>query len=661
MDSNTKPTGPNPTPDYTTLFTTTHRLGCRALAFSPDGRYIATGSQDTTMKILDTQRLVMQQNESSEERKVVRTLYDHTGAVNDIQFHPNGNVLASGSDDCQIKLFDMNKMHVKRAFRYLPDAYPIRSIRFHPSGDYLISGTDHHAVRIYDIHTMKCFIPSNPADNHNGGILNGLPATSIVFSKNSKYLLSTGMDSVGRLWDMTSGKVLVSYQGTSHQTDKTSMIFNYNEDYVVGSDDETSSLSIWDSRTGVLLLKLGGHTKQILAIASSPVDAGIMTGRYPLGKDYPGFKKPALPTKLELETRYLKSGGQHSLGAPKDMHGHDFMARNSHPHSQNTTETGLDIKELQSEFNAFKEKTRELELTLESVTKQYDEQTEEIAKLKDRHGIEKDKIYGELISIRKKYETATSECKRSELSYKRIVQENEQLERIASKSKEQENSTREKIDEQLQINKSLSNKVDELLQVNVTITAKLKKSESCEESKKALDRERKQETEQSQSDKKDIEDIEKQKYQLERLKGDYEMLKITMENKDRKISELQQQMELLETSNHKILETKNVLSEQILEMETRLHKNEIELTQVCQDKRLLTDDVAEIKIQLETVLARLSTATSKNNSLVIQIEKYKRDLDTLQKFASVLDQVETNGQNYLQLMRDMRKYLNTNE
>ncbi|KAL5040698.1 hypothetical protein RTP6_007683 [Batrachochytrium dendrobatidis] len=56
------------------------------------------------------------------------------------------------------------------------------------------------------------------------------------------------------------------------------MIFNYNEDYVVGSDDETSSLSIWDSRTGVLLLKLGGHTKQILAIASSPVDAGIMTG-----------------------------------------------------------------------------------------------------------------------------------------------------------------------------------------------------------------------------------------------------------------------------------------------------------------------------------------------------------------------------------------------
>ncbi|KAK5670087.1 hypothetical protein QVD99_003409 [Batrachochytrium dendrobatidis] len=511
----------------------------------------------------------------------------------------------------------------------------------------------------------------------------------------------------------------------------------------------------------------------------------IFHSRYPLGKDYPGFKKPALPTKLggrdsrkpsnsvaqlqqrlhtlagqipiaknmsagktthsspyaphgdksvqneyirnlqqqiyllELETRYLKSGGQHSL----DMHGHDFMARNSHPHSQNTTETGLDIKELQSEFNAFKEKTRELELTLESVTKQYDEQTEEIAKLKDRHGIEKDKIYGELISIRKKYETATSECKRSELSYKRIVQENEQLERIASKSKEQENSTREKIDEQLQINKSLSNKVDELLQVNVTITAKLKKSESvilgfkmeehqskirefenlvkeletkvkqheyemtrvdlckkkmdddlkdllsknialtykCEESKKALDRERKQETEQSQSDKKEIEDIEKQKYQLERLKGDYEMLKITMENKDRKISELQQQMELLETSNHKILETKNVLSEQILEMETRLHKNEIELTQVCQDKRLLTDDVAEIKIQLETVLARLSTATSKNNSLVIQIEKYKRDLDTLQKFASVLDQVETNGQNYLQLMRDMRKYLNTNE
>ncbi|KAH6559934.1 hypothetical protein BASA50_009024 [Batrachochytrium salamandrivorans] len=315
LDAAVKPEASKAAPDYTSWFTTLHRLGCRALAFAPDGRYIATGSQDTTLKILDTQRIVTQHNEASEERKVIRTLYDHTAAVNDIKFHPNGNILASGSDDCQIKLFDMNKMHVKRAFRYLADAYPIRSLCFHPSGDYLISGTDHHAVRIYDIHTMRCFIPSNPADHHSGGIIKvaysplgtnfatcsqdgsiklydtvssrcintipnahgGSPVTSVLFSKNSKYLLSAGMDSIGRLWDMTSGKVLVQYTGASLQTDKTDLIFTHNEEYVVGADDESSSLVLWDARTGALLTKLGGHTKQLLAIASSPVDAGVMT------------------------------------------------------------------------------------------------------------------------------------------------------------------------------------------------------------------------------------------------------------------------------------------------------------------------------------------------------------------------------------------------
>lgn len=53
------------------------------------------------------------------DKPVIRTLYDHTEQVNDLSFHPNGLVLASCSNDQSIKLFDLSKTGVKRAFRYL--------------------------------------------------------------------------------------------------------------------------------------------------------------------------------------------------------------------------------------------------------------------------------------------------------------------------------------------------------------------------------------------------------------------------------------------------------------------------------------------------------------------------------------------------------------
>jgi WD40 repeat protein len=98
-------------------------------------------------RVIDCEQVILQHTEASEEKKVIKTLYDHTACVNEIVFHPNGAVVASCADDFNIKLYDLSKTHAKRGFRYLGDAYPVQSISFHPSGDYIISGTDHHAVR----------------------------------------------------------------------------------------------------------------------------------------------------------------------------------------------------------------------------------------------------------------------------------------------------------------------------------------------------------------------------------------------------------------------------------------------------------------------------------------------------------------------------------
>ncbi len=224
-------------------------------AFSRDGVFFATGSKDTSLKVLDVD--IIKHSDKNEEKKVVKTLYDHTAAVNEVIFHPNGAVLASCSDDTNIKFYDLQKQNTKRGFRYLPDAYPVKSIAFHPCGEYIISGTDHHAVRLYDIQAMKVFIPSNQADHHQGGITkvryasngttfascsidgsiklydtvtskcvntiskahDGASITGINYSKSCKYLLSTGLDSKGKLWDLSTGKVLQTYEGAVQKVD----------------------------------------------------------------------------------------------------------------------------------------------------------------------------------------------------------------------------------------------------------------------------------------------------------------------------------------------------------------------------------------------------------------------------------------------------------
>ena len=70
----------------------------------------------------------------------IRTLYDHYEEVTCLKFHPKQNILASGSRDCTIKLFDYNKVSNKKAMRTICDAAHVECLSFHPSGDYLVVG-----------------------------------------------------------------------------------------------------------------------------------------------------------------------------------------------------------------------------------------------------------------------------------------------------------------------------------------------------------------------------------------------------------------------------------------------------------------------------------------------------------------------------------------
>lgn len=133
------------------------------------------------------------------------------------------------------------------------EAEMLRSISFHPSGDFLLVGTQHPTLRLYDVNTFQCFVSCNPLDQHTDtisgvsynptansyvtcskdgsiklwdGVSNrcvttfdkahdGAEVCSAIFSKNSKYILSSGKDSVVKLWEISTGRTLVKYTGES--------------------------------------------------------------------------------------------------------------------------------------------------------------------------------------------------------------------------------------------------------------------------------------------------------------------------------------------------------------------------------------------------------------------------------------------------------------
>ncbi|ORY52102.1 WD40 repeat-like protein [Rhizoclosmatium globosum] len=278
-------------PSYTSWFATQHKGAVRGAAFNADGTYFATCSADNSLKVLDVAKIHACHRDPSNataDKPAIRTFYDHQAPANDVAFHPNGTILVSCSDDMTIKLYDLQRPNVKRGFRYLQDASPVRCVSFHPTGDYLLAGTDHECVRIYDVQTFKCFRPSSPPISELSGSITKAQfspqgsvfacVNSIQFSKNGKWLLSCGLDSLPRIWDMGSGRVLQTFEGSTQRTSCINATFSQKDELVLSLDDSSNSIVAWDTKTGQVVERVGSlHANSMRSVIASPVDSGFVT------------------------------------------------------------------------------------------------------------------------------------------------------------------------------------------------------------------------------------------------------------------------------------------------------------------------------------------------------------------------------------------------
>jgi len=223
---------------------------------------VATGSVDASIKILDVDRMLAKSSQPSdmasestqqnmETHPVIRTLYDHIEEVTCLEFHPQHQVLASGSRDFTVKFFDYSKPSVKRAFRTIHEAEVVRALAFHPSGDYLVVGTQHPTIRLYDVNTGQCFVSSIPEDQHKG------PITAANYSPNANLYVTSSKDGDIKVWDGVSNKCINTFNQAHDGHEVCSVLFARNSKYVLSSGKD-SLVKLWELATSRCLIAYTG-------------------------------------------------------------------------------------------------------------------------------------------------------------------------------------------------------------------------------------------------------------------------------------------------------------------------------------------------------------------------------------------------------------------
>ncbi|OCR02845.1 hypothetical protein BCD67_16335 [Oscillatoriales cyanobacterium USR001] len=199
------------------------------LSFSPDGKTIASGSVDKTVKLW------------SHDGSLQATFKGHTDSITCVDFSPNSQILASGSLDKTIKIWRRDGKLLKT----LIDTNNISSISFSPDGQMLASAGD-KTVKIWKI---------------DGTLLKTLlhqsPVNSVSFSKDGKIIASGSDDGTVKIWGI-DGKLVANLR--HHQGVGFSKVYSVNfspDGEIIASAGDDKTVKLWNLKN---ILKF--HNKQ---------------------------------------------------------------------------------------------------------------------------------------------------------------------------------------------------------------------------------------------------------------------------------------------------------------------------------------------------------------------------------------------------------------
>jgi WD40 repeat protein len=216
-----------------------------SVAFSPDGQWLASGSEDHTIQLWNART-----------RQPIRTLVGHHNAVFAVNFCPNSQILVSGSLDGTVKVWDVQTGQCLRTL--LGHRGGIWSVALSADGKLIATGSQDQSIKLWEILTGDCL---QTLKGHTAWI------RCVALSPDGQTLASGSADGILKQWQVNTGRCFQTMQ--AHSSPVLSVTYSP-DGHMLASGGADATVKLWQVATGQCDQTLFGHEKWVRSLNFDP-------------------------------------------------------------------------------------------------------------------------------------------------------------------------------------------------------------------------------------------------------------------------------------------------------------------------------------------------------------------------------------------------------